>query len=133
MTERIDEESRKDLIRYRLERADETLEEASLLANAAHYNAAINRLYYAAFYATLALLLNAGISVKTHAGVKTMLGLHFISKGKLAIEHGKTYNSLFNLRHSNDYDDFVYCDEETVKEFLPRTKEYIHEIKLIIS
>lgn len=37
-------------IRYRLERAEESLAEASLLAENAHFNTAINRLYYVCFY-----------------------------------------------------------------------------------
>lgn len=39
------------LIQYRLARAEETLEEARLLAQRYHWNAAVNRLYYACFYA----------------------------------------------------------------------------------
>lgn len=48
------------VIRYRLERAHEALEEARLLLDAEHANAAANRLYYACFYAVQALLLAEG-------------------------------------------------------------------------
>lgn len=44
----------KDLVRYRMERAGETLQEARLMLEM--YGAA-NRIYYACFYATVALLL----------------------------------------------------------------------------
>ena len=43
----VDEQSRTDLVKYRMERADETLQEARLLAKEGYYNAAFNRLYYA--------------------------------------------------------------------------------------
>lgn len=132
MKDELDEQSRKDLIAYRIERAKETIKEAELLASQQFFNATINRLYYAVFYATQALLLKHKISAKTHAGVKTMLGLHFISKGILSKEYGKTYNSLFELRHSNDYDDFVYCDKETTDEYIPRAKEYIKAIESLL-
>ena len=36
-------------------------------------NGAMNRLYYAAYYAVIALLLENGITAQTHAGVKQML------------------------------------------------------------
>ena len=72
MSETLDEQSRADLVRYRIERADETLMEASLLAKEGYYNAAFNRLYYACYYAALALLVKNGITTSTHAGVKTM-------------------------------------------------------------
>lgn len=133
MNEELDEQSRQALITYRIERAKETVKEAELLASDKYFNAAINRLYYAVFYATQALLLNAKITTRTHAGVKTMLGLNFISKGVLSPKYGKTFNSLFNLRHSNDYDDFVYCDQETVDEYIPRAKEYIQAIEHLLA
>ena len=51
MSETLDEQSRIDLVKYRIERADETLQEAGLLAKEGYYNAAFNRLYYACFCA----------------------------------------------------------------------------------
>ena len=90
MRETLDQESRDALVSYRMERAYNSLEEALYLENGGYYNAAINRLYYACYYATVALLLKNNISAQTHSGVKTMLGLHFVSKGKLPISANNT-------------------------------------------
>jgi uncharacterized protein (UPF0332 family) len=49
-------EAQAALIRYRLGEAKETLEEARLLARESRWRGALNRVYYAMFYATLALL-----------------------------------------------------------------------------
>ena len=133
MNEGLDEQSRSALVQYRLDRADETIKEAELLANEAHYNAAVNRLYYACFYATTALLISNGISTSSHAGTKTMLGLNFVSKGLLSNEHGKTFTRLFEIRHSGDYDDFVYCDKEMVDEYMPKAIDYIGAIKVLLN
>ena len=133
MKETLDEQSRTDLVRYRMERADETLQEAGLLAKEGYYNAAFNRLYYACFYATLALLVKHGITTSTHAGVKTMLGLHFVSKGLLDKEQGKTFSRLFEIRHSGDYDDFVYCDKEMTDEYTPLAESFILRIKELLE
>ena len=54
------EEDLQALINYRLQRADETLEEARLMQNVAHWNTCANRLYYARFYAVSALLIKDG-------------------------------------------------------------------------
>lgn len=132
MNETLDEKSRASLVKYRLDRAYETMEEAEVLAKEAHYNAAINRLYYACFYAASALLVANKIAAVSHAGVKTMLGLHFVSKGLLSTEHGKTFSRLFEIRHSGDYDDFVYCDREMVDYYTPRATEFIEAIKNIL-
>ena len=42
---------------YRLQQADDALAEMELLKNASHYRGAINRAYYAMFYAIQALLI----------------------------------------------------------------------------
>ena len=86
MKEILDKESKKALVAYRIQRAYETLREAEVMIRESFYNAAINRLYYACYYATVALLLKYDIQTQTHNGVKTMLGLHFISTGKLPVK-----------------------------------------------
>ena len=68
----------------------------------------------------------------THAGVKTMFNLHFIASGILPREFGKTFSRLFELRHSGDYDDFIYCDKEMVEEYSPKAKKFIETIKATI-
>ena len=133
MSEQLDENSKNELIKYRTERAEQTLEEAKLLANSSYYNASINRLYYACFYAASALLLKNNILANTHAGVKMMLGLHFITKEILSKELGKTFNTLFEKRHSNDYDDFVYCDQETFIDLYPQAESFVLAIKELVS
>lgn len=94
MKESLDKESRDSLIVYRTERAYGSLKEAKLMAQAGFYNASINRLYYACYYMAVALLLKNNISAQTHSGVKTMLGMHFTSKGKLSISASKIFTTL---------------------------------------
>lgn len=132
MKETLDEQSRHDLVKYRLERAEETIKEAELLSQEGFFNATANRLYYACFYAALALLVTNRIETSSHSGVKTMLGLHFVSKGLLDIEHGKTFSRLFEIRHSGDYDDFVYCDKLMIDEYTPKAKAFIAAIKELL-
>ena len=132
MKETLDEQSRLGLMRYRMERADETMEEVGILAERGHYTAAVNRLYYACFYATQALLLKHHIAATTHAGVKSMLGLHFVSKGIISINHGKTFNTLFEKRHSSDYEAFAYCDKALVDDLTPLAEAFIQRIKELL-
>ncbi len=67
-----------DLISSRLQRANEILEEAAYNAKGNYFNAAINRLYYACYYAACALMLANGLSASTHNGIKALLGLNFL-------------------------------------------------------
>ena len=133
MSDDFNQESKDALIAYRISRACESLDEAELMCDGGFFNAAVNRLYYACYYAVVALLLKNNISAQTHSGVKTMLGLHFISKGLLSIENGKVFTTLFEKRHSGDYDDFVYCDKEMVDELTPKARDFIDAVKSLIN
>ena len=133
MKESLDQESRDSLIAYRIERAYGSLKEAELMAQGEFYNASINRLYYACYYMAIALLLKNNISAQTHSGVKTLLGMHFTSKGKLSISASKIFATLFEKRHSSDYDAFVYCDQEMFDELYPKAEAFIGEVKELIE
>ena len=129
MTQQWDNESRDALIAYRMNRANETLREADLMINEHLYHGAINRLFYACYYASIAILLKKGIQAQTHSGVKTMIGLHFVSKGLIPIETGRAFTTLFERRQSGDYDDFVLCDQNEANELRTRAISYIDCIK----
>ena len=98
MKERLEEQSRTDLVKYRIERADETLQEARLLAKEGYYNAAFNRLYYACFYSALALLVKNGISTSSHAGVK--INGSGIYETKLEADGNAIVFSLLGIKHN---------------------------------
>ena len=68
----------KDLVRYRMERAFETWQEARLMLEHGHLHGAANRIYYACFYATVALLLTKGLSSPKHNGVMALFNRHFV-------------------------------------------------------
>lgn len=72
------------LMRYRLERARETLVEADLMAQTGHWNGCVNRLYYACFYAVTALLLRHDLSAGKHTGVRSLFNRHFVRTGVMS-------------------------------------------------
>jgi uncharacterized protein (UPF0332 family) len=76
------------LMRYRMERARETLVEADLMAQIGHWNSCVNRLYYACFYAVSALLLQHNLSAAKHAGVRSLFNRHFVRPGAIAAALG---------------------------------------------
>ena len=132
MKSELTPKDRKNLIDYRLSRAFETIDEAKYNADGGYYNTAVNRLYYAAYYAASALMLANGINANTHAGIKTMLSLHFVRTRLLDVEHGRTFLTLFENRQSGDYEDFVYCDLNLFNLLLPNTIAFIEAIKSLI-
>ncbi|KAA6301865.1 MAG: hypothetical protein EZS26_002028 [Candidatus Ordinivivax streblomastigis] len=128
----LNEESLAALVAYRIQRSKETLLEADVLIKGKFYNAAINRLYYACYYAVIALLLKNKITAQTHQGVKQMFSMHFLTTGKLNKKYSSFYSRLFNDRISGDYDDFLQYDEEMIKEIRPLAEEFIRAIEAIL-
>ena len=121
-----------ELVIYRLNRAKETLREINIHIENELWNTAINRLYYACYYAATALLLENDIKATTHAGVRQMLGLHFVKTGKLSSELGKVFTDLFDKRHASDYDDFISITREDVEDFLPSVQEFVNRAEELL-
>ncbi|MDZ7331703.1 MAG: HEPN domain-containing protein [candidate division KSB1 bacterium] len=127
------EDFRNDLIRYRIERAKETYAEAILLKQDNHWNACANRLYYACFYAVLALLEKHGFSSSKHSGIKSIFNQNFVKTGKISKEHGKLFNNLFDMRHEGDYIDFVYFTAEAIEPLIPAVNEFINTVANLLE
>lgn len=126
-------EAREDLINYRLKRCKETLEEVDYLIKGKFYNAAVSRLYYACYYAVVALLVQSKLEAQSHAGVKAMFSLNFLKPNIFDRELAKGFFQLFDLRHNNDYDDFCFCDEATILKMRPWADKFINEIEKLIE
>lgn len=133
MKEQLSQENRNALAAYRYRRSQETLAEVPSLKQLGYYNTAVNRLYYACYYAAVALLIRHGINPGTHAGVKQMIGMHFVATGRMSRETGRSFSLLFERRHSSDYDDFAYSTEEEVNELLPKAKAFIETVGLLLK
>ena len=124
---------RGELIKYRLYRSRETLEEARIMAETKHWNACVNRLYYACFYAVNALLIQKDLSSPKHAGVRSLLNVHFIKTGVLSIEMARLYNTLFEYRQQSDYEDLFHIDGEMVFPWVTQVKQFIDSIESLIK
>ena len=119
-----------DLIKYRLLRARDTFEDAQILAEKNRWNSAINRLYYSAYYAVMALLLSENMKPTTHNGAKSNFTEHFIKTNRISKGYGKVYSQLFTWRQKGDYDDLFDFDEEKVKPYFQPVKELIALIEI---
>jgi uncharacterized protein (UPF0332 family) len=126
-------EELKDLILYRLARAAEAIEEARVLAGTGHWNACVNRLYYACFYAVSALLSKHELSSSKHSGVRSYFNKHFVKTGIVSKETAMIYNSLFERRQEGDYEVFVSFKEADVKPWLKETEDFVNVITKLVE
>ncbi len=124
---------RKTIIKYRLERAEETIKDAEYLLNNTSLFSAVNRIYYAIFYFVNALLLLKGLSSSKHSGVRALFNKEFIKTNIINKEFGEFYNFIFDYRQKGDYEDFAEFNKEDVKEWLKLAKDFIKKNKFLIE
>ncbi len=121
------------LIRYRIEKARETLEDAGILAEAHRWNPCVNRLYYACFYAVTALLLKDGLSSSKHTGVRGLFNQYYVKQGRISRDIAVIYNDLFERRQESDYMDFIKFEEIQVRPWLPKVDSFIQTIAAAVG
>ena len=119
----------KDLALYRMTRANETLEDARILANTGRWNACVNRLYYACFYAVSALLVRHGLSSSKHTGVRSLFNQRYVKTGEIPKDLARTYNDLFERRQEGDYIDFVRFQESQVLPWISEAEQLVEYVR----
>ena len=124
---------KENYIRYRLARAWDTLDDARILAAKGKWNSTINRLYYAAYYAVMALLLKNDLKPTTHNGAKSNFTEHFIKNQVIDKKFGILYSQLFTWRQKGDYDDLFDFQEGKVNEYFKPVEEFINLIESLIN
>jgi uncharacterized protein (UPF0332 family) len=124
---------RKELVIYRLHRAKETLDEVQSHLTNGYYNTSVNRLYYACYYAVTALLINSKINTNTHSGVRQMFGLHFIKTEIINKDLGRFFSDIYDKRQAGDYDDFIFYNEDNVKDLMIPASTLISEIESLLK
>lgn len=129
----LSDEERYALVNYRLEKAHTTLEQVKNIVPLGYWDMIANRLYYAAYYAVSALLLQDGYSVQTHHGIIQMLGLHYIKTGILGSEYGTLYGQLFSLHQTGDYGDTFGLTEQQVLPLIEPTGKLIDSVEILIK
>ena len=125
----MNEQERLTYIHYRLDRAEKTLAEARTLFETTQMFGAVNRIYYAMFYAVSALAFAHGFSTTSHSQLRGYFNREFVKKGLILAQHGKAYGIAFDSRKKGDYDDLVEFEKEQVHEMLSEATAFLHVIK----
>jgi uncharacterized protein (UPF0332 family) len=116
-----------NLVNRRLAQANETLQVArEILAND-HYRDAVNRAYYAMFYASLALLAVRMLGTSKHSGVLSLFGKHFLKTGSFSPEAGQYLRAAFDLRQKSDYREDFNPTREQAEEIVANAAEFLAE------
>jgi uncharacterized protein (UPF0332 family) len=118
-------EDRAALVRYRLEKAERTLRQAETLAMAGEWDGAVNRAYYAMFYAAEALLAHLGLGARRHTGVLVLVDRELVAQGLVAPEQAARLREAYRVRQRADYADEAPVTADRGQELLAAARSFV--------
>jgi uncharacterized protein len=113
------------LRRIRLTQAEERLRAATLLmAKPEFYLDVVNRSYYAAFYAILALIESQKFKIRSHQSAISLFDREFIHSNKLSAEVSAGLHRLFDMRIRDDYRELRTISREQATEAVETAENF---------
>lgn len=129
----IDNESRQNLVKYRIEQAHITSLEASVLIENELLRGAVNRIYYSMFYMLQALSLKYRFETSKHAQLIGWFNKTFINPGLIEVRFSKIVTKAYNLRTKGDYASIYLPDKEEIELMFAEMKDFIKRIEVFIE
>lgn len=124
----MDEITLKEVALY-IENAEESLSVAQLNLDNDFYAAAINRTYYAIFYAANAVLATRKLARSKHCGVLAAFRQHFIKTKLLSPELSEIYGQVLEDRQEGDYEIITATSQEDAVIDLSQARHFVEEVK----
>lgn len=122
-------EQLEDLLRYRMEQAYETVREGEILLREIALRGAINRAYYAMFYALLALLATRQLGTSKHSSALSLFDREFVKTGIFPRELSRSLHLAFERRQTHDYGEIVKIDYQMAENTLTEARSFITAIE----
>ena len=113
------------LAHHRIARAHAALQEADLLIEQQHFSGALNRVYYAAFYAARALLATRNLDSSRHSGVIALFQEHFVRTGLVPTDTARALPRAFEKRQTSDYGDFSEPSSDEVLSLRGQVEAFV--------
>ncbi|MGM9859800.1 MAG: HEPN domain-containing protein, partial [Muribaculaceae bacterium] len=110
-----------------------TLAQVGVLLQSGFWDGVANRLYYAAFHAVCALLIDAEQNIRTHHGINSLFNQLYIKTGKIPREYGQLFSTLQLMRQKSDYNCWYSATEEEILPMVAPTEALIEMIKQCIK
>jgi len=116
-----------------IQKAQESLEAARLLAGKEFTSFAASRAYYAMFYATEALLLGEGFTYSKHSAVIAAFGHRFAKTGRVPKEYHRYLIEAEGIRNVGDYDIHSSLTAEEVDQHMERARLFIEMAERLLG
>ena len=122
-----------ELVRYWWEKAERSLTSADYEYKMQAYDFAINRLYYSAFYAVSAWLIENRHNFKKHSGVRGLFHQEMVKTGVLHKKWAKFYDRLFEDRTDSDYVPMTEFEAVYVEGQIKECREFLAELRPLVK
>ena len=116
-----------------LARAETCLNEARTLHTAAFPYGAVSRAYYAVFHAARALLFSVGIEARTHKGIGSSIGEHFVRPGRLSVGMGRVVSRMQRDREDADYATGAVFTQQEAAQLIADADAFVSEARRLIA
>ena len=125
--------NRKDLIEYRLTQARDSIREADVLSQSGMSRRSVmNRLYYAMFYAVLALLQEKEMGTSKHSGAIALFDREYVKTGLFPKDMSKALHRAFELRQKGDYMEEAEVAAEDITEIRHAAELFVEGAEVLL-
>jgi uncharacterized protein (UPF0332 family) len=121
------------LARHRLSRAKGAFSEGEHLMTVKSFMGAVNRFYYAAFYAARALLAIRKLDSSRHSGVISLFQAQFVKPRLIATEKAKALPRAFEKRQKSDYGDFSTVTAKEAQAIRNEVSDFVEECEQLLN
>ena len=121
------------LVRYRLEQATEAMTAADLNLASGLNRSAVNRAYYAMFYAVLALLAARQAETSRHSGAIAQFDQMFVKPALLPKEFSRWLHDAFLSRQSVDYGAEAALSRDEIDMLLAHARDFLAGVRQFLD
>lgn len=125
----LNEEQRRELVQLRLDNADSTIDDAQMLLDNDSVRSAMNRTYYAMFYAVSALAVAHGKYFNKHRQLLAYFHKEYAQTEVFERKHGRALQKAFEDRSEADYQDYIHITRDQTQTRIKEARELIRAIK----
>lgn len=128
----MDDELR-ELMKYHLDRAVETLAVAHGLLENGNYKDANNRSYYAAYYAMRAVYTLKGKDFRKHKTLIAEFNKEFVATDIFPRSLGRKISTLALIREQSDYNDFYIASKQESQQQVEIAEELVSAVQKYLA
>jgi len=94
---------------------------------------AINRSYYAIFYAANAVLELQGLERNKHSGVLSLFRQKYVKTGLIEVEYSQIYGTAFEARNESDYERTEFPSQEDARKAIEGAERFVARVEKLLE